>query len=1368
MSLPVGATVPDGTVISNTASLSGENALEDTDTSDVTVVLAREVKPVVTKAWAPSGSFTGTNSQSTIILGVHNSSSPSLEVTSLSVDDVSADVFEYVDVTSISLDSFPAGANVAELFVDTGNGFVLVGSRDAVGEFTFPAGTDASDVVGVRVVYRNSDGLALPTDPTNGNVSISVQLRDTKRSDGTLISVTERQTIENCATPSAVEAELGTVTGEQACVNHFIYPPTAELQVAKAFFPDANGNFAQDAGEYAVVGRDSGVSASIDVTNSASFPLGTIVISEPSAAGTEFDDADLSTIRLRFPTGATTASVLVRYEDGTSNEVEYAPNSAQPISVEKTGTRVTSVVVTYTGIAADGTPLIEPGSVSGLDVHGTIPGDLLTNEDLAGGTSPGVDNCAAATGTSVLGNSTGSAAGRGCATLEVVEPFTEFNGTKTSNHPNVTAGQPVTYRLTASNNGTVPMITPVLSDPPLTPQGMPDPNYQNLFEFLALERARVISPTGDDAVTLELLHLDDETGEGTWIPYSDSLPDTIPAMAIRATVNGVIMPASSVVIELTFEKRPSAEDGVVLRNCFTLNAGNLDPVDPRCAPQIVIGPRQDSAALNKRIEPAELPEFVPGRPAQTATVTLQVTNTGNVNAKNLTVEDTSEGFFDAVDFTGVTAIKYPTGSDRATLEYFLTDGTWTPPVETRTTGAQTLPPGVDAATVVGVRAVFTGDPLGESGGAVMTSCDAGGACRGEVAFAVSPRESLRSDAEAAIPETLVNTVNGSYITLPVDGNAAEPQVIPPADADLEFVDGSQQLDVQKTPNTNMAPGVSQVFHLQVKNTGTGNIPNILVVDELPEGLSFDESFVGDTIEGVVQPFRIVDALVPAGTPPVPAPVLTIIRDGEQVRQLQWAFPSDWVLPPSSEFAIEIAASLSPGVRAGETVTNTMGATSDGNDSFSCADPARSETDGIGDGLYCTDTAEVVTQAGAGFETRKWVAGDAALGWYNNRTNEYVETGSDTCPVLQHGGDAYTMTPCVALTNPGDNYKYAIKVVNAGTEPARHMVIVDRLPVLNDNGVIQPNRGTEWDNAPTLVGPPAVVHDSASAEVRYAPSADLCLDDLDLNNAQVCAADTWLEPFESTSPAFEADIVFGDDNLLEPAQSFIIAFEMTAPVQITQVHDVAPTVAWNSIARSAETVRENGQPRYLSVLEPLKVGIGVAFGGFDVSKSIGSNAAGVDPEALTYGFSYACTLPWLDDPDAAPISGVTTITGAGETRVPGIPAGADCSVWESDTAGGISDHPESDPVEFVIPRNGSGQTVTASVVNTFPATPPTVVPPTPSTPGTPSAPSGSLSNTGSTMPVEQWGIAALLMLVGAGILAARWVSRRRFSEREETF
>lgn len=1284
--VPIETDLVTGDVLSNTATVTATNGDPATATSDVTINIPRVVNPVTTKSFTDGSGIAGSGESTTIRLGVRNGSSTSAEVDELRVEDTTVATFEHLNFVGATVTAFPEGADTLRLSVCTlPSGCPneldwIVGTTTTSTTPPLPPGVTPEQVTGVRVGFVSSTGADLPRSTQAGSVDVVMELRDTFRSSGLPLLPTNVIDISNCAASDAADSVLGRVEGGAACAPYRVIPDTLVLTASKSMFADTNGDGDRDAGEFAVIGENSPVTAQVRVNNTSPFPISEIVITEPAGtAGNEFSKIDVETIRLTFPAGATSANVVVNYSNGSSTDNDYASGGAA-IPVGQAGATVTSIVVTYTGTDGAGEPTIGAGATAGLDLHGPLNAGV-TNDDLPTGTSPGVVNCAGVEGDAGRGDGTGTYAGTACTTMPVELPRSSATGVKTVSQTNVPEGQPISFVLRVTNNGNVPLIDPTVADPPTLPDGTPDPSRPNPFDSLQLVSASVTPTSGIAPVVIEIYVA------GAWVTYTPALASQ--AEGVRARMTGELNPTQAFNLNLVTQRRAGIADGVPILNCFGVTAGgDYTPVDPWCSPEITTGDAASGATLNKSITPTELPVFVPGLPQQTAAVQVRTRNTGNLSARTMQIIEDDADFFDAFNFVSFGSVQAPGGANRITVDAFV-GGAWVAGLPTPT-GSPSLPAGVAVANVRGLRFTFSSTSTANDG-FVIPPCTAT-SCDGVVNFNVAARTALASDPETAPPlGDYVNTIGGNFVTRLDSPGSSTP--IPPNSATIELVEGSPRIDVNKGPEAQtIAPGDLATFNLTVTNNGTANLPDLVVVDPIPAGLEFDDTFAGDG----GQPFTATATGLPADFPPLPAAVFEQNPDPvdpSRVGQLRWSFP-DWDLPPGATVTITIRARLAPGVTAGQVISNTMaaGSTVEG---LACTPPDPTSTDGTyGPGTFCTDSAQVTARAGASFSARKWVAGDPSLGWWSPRAGgEIVPTGGGGCPVLNVGGVLYTSNPCIALVNPGDPFDYVLRVTNAGTEPATRMRLIDRLPVAGDTGVLGAPRGTEWDNRPTIATAP-VVTGPGTATVTYTTGA-ICNADLTLNGPG-CPAGSWSPGFTTAATGFQVDVGFATP--LPPGQGITIAFGMTAPPEITHVSD--PTIAWNSFAHAEATQMGSGSERILPPIEPIKVGIATFYGDLELEKLIGENPAGLPVEGLAYTFSYECTVSGTVVTD-----GDIDVTPGTPSTVADISAGAECSVWETGTNGGIPTATETDPVVVTIEAGTPQQpaVVTAAITNDFPMT-----------------------------------------------------------------
>ncbi|MET0191074.1 MAG: DUF5979 domain-containing protein [Pseudonocardia sediminis] len=1292
MRLPAATPLPDGTEISNTATTVAENADEATSTAVVEVAVPRDVRPVATKDWSDGSAVAGSNEATTVTLGVRNASSSSVTVERLRVTDATPATYEHFDLTAVELVTFPAGADRARLLVCTSAGSDCASASDweagptvsAAGPLALPAGTTAGSVTGVRVEFFDAADAALPYDATGGTVRLGLRLRETLRSTGDELAPTTKLTVSNCAVPGATEPDDTLTSGASVCDTFDVLPDTVLVHATKTYVADTDGDFTRENGEYAVVGESSPVSATVAIRNDSAFPLRHVRITEPDAGApaSEFEKLDVTRIRLRFPSGATTAHVVVTYADGSADLVQDL-TATGVVDVARAGTRPTGIEVLYTGVDGDGQPSIAIGATSYLDLHGTLNAGV-TAADLASGSSPGVGNCAAYRAQADVSDSTGTTSGNACATLSVEARRSGGSGVKTVGQTSVPPGQPIAFSLTVTNNGNVPLVDPVVSDPPVEADGTPR-TADNPFAVLQLVSAQVRKDTGTPDVDLEVF---DPTADA-WVAYAAGNTALLTrATGIRALVDGELAPTKRVFLDLVTERRTGVADGIAFRNCFVVGAVGYTG-DPACSAEMTTAPASSGAVLNKSIAPGQLPAPIPGVPEQTAQVRLTVANTGNVSAKRLQITDADAAFFDAVDLGRVRSVTFPLGANRVQVDA-RTGAGWATGTPVASGASYPLPAGVAAGDVTGVRVTFTNS----SGDYALLPCEGTPtptACTGAVVLDVHPRATRRSDPGATPPAELENTASAGFETRLQTAGVLAP--VDPVDASLDLVEGEPQLDVEKTPNSAIAPGENAPFQLIVTNSGTADLPGLVVRDLLPEGLTFDESFAS----GVG--YRIVGVQVPAGTEALPTPTFTTTTDAGRVSGLRWSF-GDWVMRPGATFTIEIQVRLSPGVTEGQVSTNLMGASSPA-DGLACAPGSGTSTDGsVGTGTWCTDTAAVTTKAGAAFEARKWVAGTDALGWWDNRHGEQVPVGDAACPVRTEAGRTYTAYPCVALVNPGDRYDYLMRMVNSGTEPATAMRVIDRFPVQGDKGVVLSgtDRGTQWANRPTLATAPELIG-SGTLTTTYAHSeAGVCTADLSMTSA--CGAGTWADPYGAAAVAAQLRVQW--DTPLAPGEGVSIVFSMDTPLEVARVAD--PTIAWNSFGHAETTRRSNGSTRVLPPTEPIQVGVATAYGALRVEKELGTNPGDLPVAPREFEIDYSCTIDPVGNPVQTVAEGTLTLRPGEDDTVTGLPGGAECRVWEADAHGGVTTHPEDDPAVVTIdPQLGPdpAPAATVTVTNSYP-------------------------------------------------------------------
>jgi uncharacterized repeat protein (TIGR01451 family) len=180
-------------------------------------------------------------------------------------------------------------------------------------------------------------------------------------------------------------------------------------------------------------------------------------------------------------------------------------------------------------------------------------------------------------------------------------------------------------------------------------------------------------------------------------------------------------------------------------------------------------------------------------------------------------------------------------------------------------------------------------------------------------------------------------------------------------------------------------------------------------------------------------------------------------------------------------------------------------------------------------------------------------------------------------------NAYSRYPDVGHTVPGGIADYRLKVWNPGNVPMTNVIVIDILPFVGDQGVIDLSpRNTEW--RPYLAGP---VTPPSGVTVYYSTASNPCrsAEGIEPSGPAGCSAPNW-----STSPPSDITTVqslkfdFGSI-VLNPNDELELNWPMRAPTN-------APTageIAWNSFGYIAQRTDDN---TYLLPSEPIKVGIDV--------------------------------------------------------------------------------------------------------------------------------------------------------------------------------
>lgn len=1272
MRLPSQTALLDDALIANTAEVTAANAPSADDTVTVTADIPVRITPVASKTWAPSTAIAQSGAPSTITLGARNGSTTSTEITDLRISDTTAATWDRFDLVSAgTVTRFPDGADevrveACTVALPTGctDAQYVVGDPQAGPTLTLPVGVNAGDVTGIRYVFSSSTDALLPFDSSLATVETPVVLRSAYRTSGDPISPTTSEKISNCAT-STLTGPSGTSTSTPVCAPFAIQPDSVTVTTAKTMFADQNATFSSSGA--VVAGQDSGVTMRITAKNDSSFPVPIVRITEPSpTATTDFGKIAVRKARLTFPTGATTADLTVDCRTGTDPAVvTVARPTSGVVTIDSlgcdSGVGAASVIVEYRGVTIADEPTITSGSTATLELHGAATGAVIADV-----TDGGLTNCAVAIMSSRV-DGTGSASSEACTAVGVQAPRPGVgSGTKTTNGvTSIVPDQNLVFGLSFRNTGNIPVSNVVLVDPP-DPTASPNP-----FSVVSLVSLRSVTSAPDSR-----LEVYDPT-VSAYVPYNASNTALLTrARGIRVTVTGDMAVGQTFRVEYAVRLRPGAT-ATSFRNCAAVGIGTPD--SQFCGPQIVIGVPGTGGNLNKSIEPPEVVRPKPGLPTQYVTVKHRVQNTGTLYLKRLVITDVDADFFDAVVFGGSINVNFPVGANRVQVD--VCTSTVACNASTFVTGTRTssstpsIPAGVAEADVKGIRFTFTNS---NNGYEILPSPNfpTSGRCPGAtVCFRAEVRSTLASSPATPVPDRLADTSSAQgESALQAAGSAFD---IPAVTATTDIVQGVPRLDVVKAPDSRIGPGDTAPLSLRVTNTGTDVLADPVVRDPFPAGLTLDPVVegaqegrpytIGFTLPaGVAEPTTVVftELMGDPTDPPVPG-----CTDVNRVCGLDWSFPG-WNLPPSGVIRLSFNVTLSPGVRAGDVIVNTAGATGT-NDGLQCDGPSLVDDPSFGDGLFCIDRARITTLAGDDFTAQKWIAGDPALGW-RTATGQTVAAGSEQCPRYVVGGVVHTRFPCTARVSPGQAIRYVIRGVNSGTNPASSIVLVDGLPVDGDTGVLLTgqDRATAWSSRPTLLEPVTMVEGRSGVVTSYTtspfPGSSFCT--ADLKPGSPCPASAFDDAPDAAVTGFRTVMNFPADDLLEPGESFTLVYRMKAPSTLTS-NRIEP-LAWNSFAYRPTFRLPGGGTTTLPATEPLKVGVGMPLDSFRLTKRVDGLPSGV--VLPPFVFEWSCSIVEADGEVVEIDSRTFTIVDGATYTSPRLPEGAQCRIWETESQGGSSD------------------------------------------------------------------------------------------------
>ena len=347
------------------------------------------------------------------------------------------------------------------------------------------------------------------------------------------------------------------------------------------------------------------------------------------------------------------------------------------------------------------------------------------------------------------------------------------------------------------------------------------------------------------------------------------------------------------------------------------------------------------------------------------------------------------------------------------------------------------------------------------------------------------------------------------------------------------------------------------FQIAVRNElgATDSIVDPIAYDLLPEGMEY--------IPGSWS--------LPAwgNTPGFPLPNFTIVSDykgmGREFLRWEWTGASGIKIPQGERvvimFDVEITDEAVGGIPAFYNYTYIQSPNVvDCQSSFQNPDVFDFDEDGNVTELLCGARRAVNINELVSLESEKLVKGQL--------------------------DSTFTKYPDVANSMPGGIADYILEVRNPGNIPMDSIVVIDILPSVGDNGVIDvSNRDSRW--TPNLV---STVSAPAGVTVYYSLEENPCraAEGIEPSGPVGCAPANW-----TTSPPVDLTLVrslkfdFGS-TVLQPLDTIQLSWAMRVPVNVLATIGTPPdSIAWNSFGFIGRRI-DNGQ--YILPSEPVKVGI----------------------------------------------------------------------------------------------------------------------------------------------------------------------------------
>lgn len=638
--------------------------------------------------------------------------------------------------------------------------------------------------------------------------------------------------------------------------------------------------------------------------------------------------------------------------------------------------------------------------------------------------------------------------------------------------------------------------------------------------------------------------------------------------------------------------------------------------------------------------------------------------------------------YDSFDLTGVSVTlpaAIPSGGTlQADLYVRDSAGVWHGPASVTRVGSGTLAfPVVDGVAfkdVTGTRLAVKG----LNGARIDKGSTAG---RVSVTYGTQLREFLRSDSATRAPAnslvepatqwTVTNSANAAtYLN---QSSTAWARTVAPAVASANIAAGSplplavKQVGAYSATNNSANknfmgnPGEFAPFFLVLENSSgaTSNLYNLKISDAIPVQMSYSPT-------SSVNDWSIQSA--PAGFTQLPTATTVTDPVTHKATQIDWTWPSDYVLKPGERVVIRLPLRMEDGASSGVNAVNSMRVQADGitgataPSRCAAADSANASCVSVASlGSLDTDSTRIekyIAETGHGATLKTDSDGDGAL---------------DTCDPSSQApwsDGTWWLAPCVVDTTKGETITYRLKVINSGNKALSDVRVVDQLPTIGDSGTVLPTlRGTQW--TPTLVpGSLTLLSGTQASDLgargdgvatnRFANDAAPCKLLPDAYGGQgtldcTSKGTSWSGTDSTSSESLGTDIHFATP--LAGGEYVIVEYKMTVPATGT-----TPVLAANS---AAATGRTSATSSWLPASESALATARTGDTSLTLTKALTDDA--VTPwhllnETFTVGYSCQPTQSGTD-----PITGTVTIGGPSSAAttssqtVTDLPVGSVCQI-----------------------------------------------------------------------------------------------------------